>query len=91
MKVTFNSRTDTITILFREGVAIVESDEDTPVVILDYDEQAPRCVGMCVLPLRTRALWKVIGRRPISSARSDTTRNTARRPHQSRLCTRDRW
>jgi uncharacterized protein YuzE len=39
MKVTFDPRTDTITVLFREGVAIAESDEDRPGVILDYDEQ----------------------------------------------------
>jgi uncharacterized protein YuzE len=39
MKVTFDPRTDTITVLFREGVAVAESDEDRPGVILDYDEQ----------------------------------------------------
>ena len=39
MKVTFDPRTDTVTVIFREGVAVAESDEDRPGVILDYDAQ----------------------------------------------------
>lgn len=38
MKVTFDSRTDTITVVLREGVSVAESDEGKPGVILDYDE-----------------------------------------------------
>ena len=37
MKATYDSRTDTLTILLRDGVRVAESDEDKPGVILDYD------------------------------------------------------
>jgi uncharacterized protein YuzE len=38
MKVIYDRDTDTLTIIFAEK-PIVESDEDKPGVILDYDEQ----------------------------------------------------
>ena len=38
MKVTYDVRTDTLTVILKEGVPIAESDEDKPGVILDYDE-----------------------------------------------------
>ncbi len=38
MKVAYDPRTDTLTVILREGVAVAESDEDKPGVILDYDE-----------------------------------------------------
>ena len=38
MKVNYDRETDTLTIIFTEA-PIVESDEDKPGVILDYDER----------------------------------------------------
>ncbi len=39
MKVTYDQRTDTLTVILRDGVPVAESDEDKPGVILDYDEE----------------------------------------------------
>ncbi len=39
MKVSYDQRTDSLTVILKEGVAVVESDEDKPGIILDYDEQ----------------------------------------------------
>lgn len=38
MKVTYDRRTDTLTVLLRDDVQVAESDEGKPGVILDYDE-----------------------------------------------------
>lgn len=38
MKVAYDPRTDTLTVILREGAAVAESDEDKPGIILDYDE-----------------------------------------------------
>lgn len=38
MKVTYDPRTDTLTVILKEGVRVAESDEDNG-VILDYDDQ----------------------------------------------------
>lgn len=37
MKVTYDRQTDTLSVLLKEGVSVIESDEDKPGVILDYD------------------------------------------------------
>jgi uncharacterized protein YuzE len=39
MKVVYDKRTDTLSVLLREGSAVAESDEEKPGVILDYDDQ----------------------------------------------------
>lgn len=39
MKVTYDQKTDTLSVILREDVPVAESDEDKPGVILDYDDQ----------------------------------------------------
>jgi uncharacterized protein YuzE len=39
MKATYDTRTDTLSIIFNADARVMESDEDKPGVILDYDEQ----------------------------------------------------
>ncbi len=39
MKVSYNPRTDTLSLILKENVTVAESDEDKPGVILDYDER----------------------------------------------------
>jgi uncharacterized protein YuzE len=38
VKAKYDRETDTLKLILREGVAVSESDEDTPGVILDYDQ-----------------------------------------------------
>ena len=38
MRVTYDSKTDTLSVILRDGAKVSESDEDKPGVILDYDE-----------------------------------------------------
>ena len=38
MKASYDLKTDSLTVILKENAAIVESDEDKPGVILDYDE-----------------------------------------------------
>jgi uncharacterized protein YuzE len=37
MKVTYDQTTDTLTVILKDDVQIVESDEDKPGVTMDYD------------------------------------------------------
>ena len=37
MKVAYDRRTDTLSVILRDDTSVAESDEDKPVVILDYD------------------------------------------------------
>ncbi len=38
MKVAYDPRTDTLTVILRDDTPVSESDEEKPGVILDYDE-----------------------------------------------------
>jgi uncharacterized protein YuzE len=38
MKVMYDSQTDTLSVILKDNVAVHESDEDKPGVILDYDK-----------------------------------------------------
>ena len=37
MKINYDPRTDTLTLILKDGVAVTESDEGKPGIILDYD------------------------------------------------------
>lgn len=37
MKVAYDRRTDTLSVILRDDASVAESDEDKPGVILDYD------------------------------------------------------
>jgi uncharacterized protein YuzE len=39
MKATYDAKTDTLSIILKVDARVVESDEEKPGVILDYDEQ----------------------------------------------------
>ena len=38
MKISYDQRTDTLSVIRKEHAPVTESDEDKPGVILDYDE-----------------------------------------------------
>ncbi len=53
MKVLFDKKTDTISLIFRENAAIAESDEEKPGVILDFDAEG-NLVSMEILDASRR-------------------------------------
>ena len=53
MKVSFDPKTDTLTVIFRENSKIAESDEDKPGVILDYDQEG-NLISLEILDASTR-------------------------------------
>jgi uncharacterized protein YuzE len=53
MKVSYDPRTDTLTMILRDDAAIVESDEGKPGVILDYDKEG-NLVSLEILDASTR-------------------------------------
>ena len=53
MKVTYNSESDVLRILFSKSAHIEESDEDKPGVVIDYDKDG-NIVGLEVLDASKR-------------------------------------
>jgi uncharacterized protein YuzE len=39
MKVSYDPRTDTLSVILKDNASIAESDEDKPGIILDYDDR----------------------------------------------------
>ena len=39
MKVAYDPKTDTLTVILKDNTPVAESDEDKPGVILDYDKE----------------------------------------------------
>ena len=39
MKVTYDKRTDSLSVILKEDTSVIESDEGKPGVILDYDRE----------------------------------------------------
>lgn len=53
MKVTYDPKTDTMSVILIEGISVSESDEDKPGVILDYDEKG-NLISLEILDASTR-------------------------------------
>jgi uncharacterized protein YuzE len=53
VKIQYDQHTDTLAVVLREGAKVVESDEEKPGVILDYDE-AGQLVSLEILDVSRR-------------------------------------
>lgn len=69
MKVSYDRRTDTLTVILKKNVPVVESDEDKPGVILDYDERG-ELVSLEIMDATSR----------VTEARKIEYQTTPRRP-----------
>jgi len=60
MKVAYDPKTNTLSVILKEGVAVMESDEDKPGVILDYDANGD-LISLEILDASTRVsdAWKI--------------------------------
>jgi uncharacterized protein YuzE len=59
VKINYDAKTDSLTVILREGARVVESDEDKPGVILDYDADG-NLISIEVLEKIARGSSKIV-------------------------------